>query len=236
MKLPTRIIAIDFETTGLVPMYDYPTSLDAIVFEDGEPTGEAFSVKMAADPKTKISIEAFCVQSGGTDILQDVDGMAKAISRLFPPDGVARGEAMHKFALWAKSVGAFETPNVAHKADFDWAFYEQKMAINSSQYKGTVLSPVWICTKTMARRVIDDRVRHLSLSTVATHLGIEHDKAETHDSRYDAELCGRVYFGLKKAIEEAPIPIPVTTDETSEFAFAKSVQVLQQAIGVDSQE
>lgn len=195
MIYPTRIIATDFETTGLVPNYDSPTSFDAWEFVDAEPTGEHLSLKIQPSLKTKLSLEAYAVQGGENCF--DVQGIARTLEKMFAPESVSAMEAMRQIEAWSEKVGAFQIPCVAQRASFDWGFFDEQLGRYGQRAS---LSPIWICTKTMAKRAFPDMTK-MSLGPIATRLEIEHDAKLQHDSTYDALLCGRVYFGLKAILE-----------------------------------
>lgn len=199
MTYPDKIVSIDFETTGLVAAYDSPTSLDAIVFESGEPTGEALSLKIRPALRTKLSLEAFAVQAGGESAF-DPDKLGEHLARIFPPDAVDAKQAMIVLAEWAGDVGAHLIPNVAQRASFDHAFFDEKLGCFTSVYKDHPLSPIWICTKTMGRLAFPELTKP-SLSALATAVGIECDPRLQHESKYDALLCGHVYFRLKSRLD-----------------------------------
>lgn len=201
---PDRVIALDFETTGLVPAYDHPTSLSAIVFEAGEPTGEMLSLKIQPSVKAKISLEAVAVQ-GGQDVF-NADLLAAKIAELFPADAISARDAFVELAKWSQEVDAKNTPVVAQKASFDWGFYDERIANWSSVTKGCVLCPMWICTKTMARLVMPDLPK-VSLANIALAVGIEADPKKQHESTYDALLCGHVYYRLKALLEKPTEPV-----------------------------
>lgn len=199
IKYPNRVISIDCETTGLVPNYDCITSFDAWEFKDGEPTGEHLSLKIQPSIRTKLSLEAFAVQGG--EGCFSVEGIARTLERLFAPDAISQIEAMARIELWCKGIGAFHIPNVAQRASFDWSFFDEQLGRYA---KGFSFCPLWICTKAMSRAAFPHLEKAASLGQIASLLEIEHDKTMQHDSCYDALLCGRVYFGLKKLLEGAP--------------------------------
>ncbi len=195
MNLPDRILALDFETSGLVPAYDHPLSLTAIVFDDGEPTGEKFTRKMTPGVKCKMSFEALEVQGGS--IKDNREAMAKYLERVFPDDAITAKECLVQLAEWTISNGFNTLPVVAQKAEFDWGFYTEKLCINRSVHAGNVLSPIWICTKTLACHVSPDKSGK-SLDALCGFLGIPGRSTTAHDSEEDALKCGEVYFALKK--------------------------------------
>lgn len=209
---PSRVIAIDFETLGLIANYDSPTSLDAIVFEDGEPTGEALSLKIRPSLRSKISLEAFAVQAGGEESAFDPEKLHEHIKRIFPADAIPAKQAMILLDQWGREVGAHLTPNIAQRASFDHAFFDQQLANWTTVYKGHPLSPIWICTKTMGRIAFPE-ISKPSLATLALAIGIQVERTLLHDSKYDALLCGYVYFGLKDLLESRPGGKPELTLE-----------------------
>lgn len=204
MNLPSRIIAVDFETTGLVPAYDHPTSFSAIVFEDGEPTGEMLSMKIQPGLKAKLSLEALAVQ-GGEEAFNP-STLAAKIAELFPEDAYTARDAFVALHQWGQTVNAARTAIVAQKASFDWGFYDEKLANWSSVTKEAVLGPVWICTKTLAR-VAFPNLPKVNLAAIATACGIEVEAKRQHESTYDALLCGNVYFRLRDMLQAPTAPV-----------------------------
>lgn len=202
---PNRVVAIDFETLGLNYMYDVPTSLACVVFDDGEPTGEVFQSAIRPNPaKLKLSMEALNVQGSfiGADGKLNKTELFNAIEKIFPDDADDTKNTMIRIAEWAKDVDAFNAPCVAHRASFDLGFYDQHLASFTSVYV-SALSPVWICTKTMSRAARLKGSSKFGLQETATLLGIQFDSQQGHDALYDATLCGKVYFGLIDAMRGA---------------------------------
>lgn len=203
MNYPTRYISVDFETTGLVSAYDSPTALALVLFEDGEPTGEAFATRIKPSLKTKLSLEAFAVQAG--DDALDPDKVADHLRALFPPDAPSMVDAMRIAAEWCASVGASRIANVAQKASFDWAFWDDRMMRCTTAFKTPPLSPVWYCTKTMAGLAWPDaRSGQLSLNAVCAALGIAGRTSQAHDAMEDAVLAGRAYWHLRRLLIGEP--------------------------------
>lgn len=200
MYLPNSVLSIDFETTGLIPNYDYPTSFSAVVFDEGEPTGDVFTRKIVPGDKAKISLEALMVQ--GLDLKSEGfrDRLTETIKDLFPDNAVTAKECMEDFAKWSTGSGYNLLPNVAHMASFDWPFFEQKLAINRSVHLGNALSPIWICTKALACHLWPDKAAK-NLDSVLLALGLPKRDSMGHDSLEDAVKCGQAYFGLKKLLE-----------------------------------
>jgi DNA polymerase III epsilon subunit-like protein len=206
IALPNRVICFDCETLGLNPFYDAMTSLTALVMEDGEPTGEVFTTPIRPPLKsTKLNLEAFQVQGQFEDEDGNLDKAAlfAAIERILPDNAPSLRQVMVDLNLWAQTVGAFECPNVAHKASFDLGFYDCKLACYTSLYT-QCLSPMWICTIALARGAMLKGQKKFNLEECCKFLEVPYDPAKGHKSQYDAEMCGRVYFALKAHLE-APV-------------------------------
>lgn len=192
IHLPARVIAVDFETTGLVSAYDSPMAFSAVVFEGGNPTGEALTMRILPSSRTKITIEALGVQAG----ISPGPALAAHVSKLFPEDAVTTQEAVRNLALWSEQVDAHITPCVAQKASFDWAFYSDSFLRCTTAYTVPPLSPLWICTKSLAK-LLDPKAKSVSLDALAVAYELTGRQATGHDALEDAELCGRVYFALR---------------------------------------
>jgi len=197
IHLPERVIAVDFETTGLVSAYDSPMGFAAVLFDGGTPTGERYTVRITPSSRTKISIEALGVQAG----VNPGHALAQHVAKLFPEDAVTTQEAVKGLADWSKGVDGENLPCIAQKASFDWAFYSDSFLRCTTAYTVPPLGPVWICTKSLAR-LLDPKARSVSLDALAVAYGLEGRQATGHDAMEDAVLCGRVYFALRhEAIE-----------------------------------
>ena len=193
---PSRIIALDLETTGLSPMYDYITQIGAVVMEDGVPTEQTFFHNVQPNlSKYKISGEALSVQVGD---MEDEDFAEKAAVWLQSlKDRPSAKEVAEKLSDWCYKVNAWDIPVVAHNAAFDHSF------INgwSFSYRGAFydwLSPVWIDTKEMAAKVIG-RGGNYGLDAVCARYEIT-KRTGGHNDLQDAILCGQVYAKLREEL------------------------------------
>jgi DNA polymerase III epsilon subunit-like protein len=206
MNFPNRVVAFDCETLGLNAMYDALTSVAAVVFEDGEPTGDHFVRVVAPDyTKLKVSMEALNVQGRMFTATGELDreALIAAVERIFPEGAPSSKQVMSELTEWARGVGAWDLPNVAHHASFDLGFYDAKLSCNTTVFR-KALSPIWICTKKMAMAAELKGSKKFGLQETAMLLEIPFEPLATHNAQYDAELCGRVYFGLKAHLE-APV-------------------------------
>lgn len=209
MLLPNHVLAIDFETTGLVPSSDYPNSISLVEFIDGVPTGARFSRRILPDAKAAINLEALQVQglsldTGDIDPSDLVDKLAKEVARLFPANAIPAMQAMAELTDWTSQYRLSRVPLVAHMASFDHGFYDQRMNsyLFRPVHRGATLSPVWICTRTLACHVMPASARK-DLNSCLAFLGLAGRESAGHDSLEDAGKCGEVYFGFRSMIEGA---------------------------------
>lgn len=183
-----KVLSIDVETSGLIPAYDFITQIGAVVMENGEVVGEPFYT--ACQPnwdKFKIAVTAAEIQTGGlVGFIEWIESLKSA------PTG---SEVARLFCDWAQRNGVQELPNIAYKAEFDWAFLESRLFCFTSVFKTPALSPMWIDVLNMARRHFGKTLSNNSLDSVifALELGIERSG---HDALQDAILCGKVFHAL----------------------------------------
>jgi DNA polymerase III epsilon subunit-like protein len=196
MNLPNHILALDFETTGLTT-YDNPTSLTIVEFQDGDPTGQVFDTKIRVPDTTKISLQAIQVQAGERLTASNI---ANFIKNLLPDDAPDQREAMKMLADWTQGNGLTRVPVVAQHAPFDWGFLGN-LERNTTAFKGAYISPVWICTKVLARHAFPD-AKSISLDALCVALNLPRRESTAHDSKEDAILAGRVYFALKEILDQ----------------------------------
>ena len=202
MNLPNRILAFDCETTGLNSMYDFINAFSVVEMIDGELTGNVFTRRVRPSAKLKVSVEAMQVQ--GLDLESDsfdpeelVTKLTAQLSHLFAVNSISALQAATELQDWTTEKGLNRVPVVAHHASFDHAFYNDKL--NNTRAKaiiGHALSPVWICTKTLACHVWPDKhKKDLNSCLVAT--GISPRESLGHDAAEDAVKCGQLYFALR---------------------------------------
>lgn len=207
MNLPNRILALDCETTGLNSMYDFINAISVVEMIDGELTGNVFSRKVRPSAKLKVSMEALQVQgldleSDSFDPEQFVEQLTNQLSNLFPVNSIPALQASMELQLWTTSNGLNRLPVVAHHASFDHAFYNDKL--NNTRAKaiiGNALSPIWICTKTLACHVWPDKHKK-DLNACLAATGIPPRESLGHDAAEDAVKCGQLYFKLRELISK----------------------------------
>jgi len=191
MNYPTKIIALDFETSGLVAKYDQITQIGCVVMENGEVIGAPFNVQIRLNDTQKISKEVLEVQFGVLPTWEDV---AKALKQMYA--GLEAKDAFAQWNEWAIGQTAKDLPVVAWNAAFDFAFYGEKVCAFTTIGGGAILGPTWVCAKTLFRRRFPD-AKKVSLDAALLALGITGREAgQGHDGLQDAILCGRAYFKM----------------------------------------
>lgn len=192
---PSRILAIDVETTGLNSQYDYITQIGAVVMEDGQITGTPFYTRVQPNlGKAKISLDALKVQSGD---IKDEEGL-KAVYETLKAWGSAPS-ARDVAGLFAEWLGAAPPPTVAFNAGFDMGFLSQWMFQQKAAFGKTNLSPITICPMVMARTVYPGGKQY-NLDAVSVLCSLP-PRPAAHDALQDAILAGRCYFNLKDKLE-----------------------------------
>ncbi|NIC42870.1 PolC-type DNA polymerase III [Aquabacterium sp. A08] len=167
----TRIAVIDFETTGMSPLYgDRPTEV-AIVMTEGGRVVDQFQSLM--NPHRRIP-----------GFIAQLTGITDAMVRAAPPVATVMAEA-------ARFVGA--APLVAHNASFDRKFWQAELAA-----LGLDAAQPFACTVLLARRLYPQAPNH-KLSTLAHYLGLARE-GRAHralsDALVTAAVLGRIQADL----------------------------------------
>lgn len=196
-EYPNHVLALDFETTGIT-QFDHPNSLTIAEFMDGEPTGVMLDLKIRVPMKGKLSIEALAVQLGED---AEPEAFGRLVAQMLGADKLNQKDAMAEVYRWSSENNLQNVPVVAQNVNFDRTFYDM-LARNTTAYKGSPLSPVWICTIAMARAAFPDQ-KSFSLDSLAMVLGIPPRESKGHDSRMDALKCGEVYFKLRDRLSNS---------------------------------
>lgn len=186
-----KILAIDLETTGLSPDYDYVTQIACAIMEDGAVV-DAFHTRVSPDiERFRISAGALTTQVG--DFAKESAKVADWLSGLFAAPTAK--EASEMLAEWAQGKGTELMPVVAHNAQFDWSFIWKRITCHKTIFSLTpVFGATWIDTVSLAR-ITDPGRRTYNLDDVAARLGLE-GRPSAHDAMQDAILAGQVYFAL----------------------------------------
>jgi len=198
MPWPRRVVALDFETSGLSSQYDYILQVGLAIMEGGEVVDEPFYTRVQPNlAKFKISGDALAAQLG--DIFTE-DGMGKLATFMMAlRDAPSSREVAQSLASWSERTGAWKFPVVAHNASFDCAFFSQWKFQQSSVLRPSPLSAVWIDTITMMERAFPGGQSY-NLDTCLLLAGLPSRPAD-HDALQDALLAGRLYAHLVEALE-----------------------------------
>lgn len=205
IHLPSHILALDFETTGLSPQYDHPISIAAMEFLDGAWTGKMFYKTIRPSLKSKVSIEALAVQAGThEDDAEYATKLSDMLRAIYGCDNSPK-DVMQEFTEWMFENNLTTVPVVAHNALFDMSFFAEKLECFTSVHKGNAISPIAICTKRLACHVFPkEKPRDArSLDACLLALGLDGRAEKGHNALMDAEAAGRLYFALKEKIENA---------------------------------
>lgn len=167
----TRIAVIDFETTGMSPLYgDRPTEVAIVMTERGRVVDQFQSLM---NPGRHIP-----------GFISQLTGITDAMVRTAPPVAAVMADA-------ARFVGA--APLVAHNASFDRKFWQAELAP-----LGQDATQPFACTVLLARRMYPQAPNH-KLSTLAQHLGLARE-GRAHralsDALVTAAVLGRIQGDL----------------------------------------
>jgi len=157
------IAIIDFETTGMSPVYgDRPTEA-AIVLTEGGRMVDKFQSLM----NPGVRIPAFITQ---------LTGITKAMVQAAPPVEQVMADA-------ARFVG--DCPMVAHNASFDRKFWQAEL-----QQLGQRADHPFACTVLLARRLLPQAPNH-QLGTLARFLSLP-TTGRAHRALADAEVTAEL--------------------------------------------
>lgn len=169
----SRIAVIDFETTGMSPVYgDRPTEVAIVMMDQGRMVDSFQSLMNPGIP-----IPGFISQ---------LTGITNAMARAAPKADTVMAQA-------ARFVG--DTPLVAHNANFDRKFWQAELT--HLGFDG--LQP-FACTVLLSRRLYPHAPNH-KLSTLAGHLHLPR-QGQAHramsDALVTADLLARIQHDLCK--------------------------------------
>lgn len=200
-NLPSRILALDVETSGLVAKYDQITEIAACVMEDGKVEGEPFCSRIRLRPSTKISLEVLALQFGA--FRSDGDGwrdIGRSLKKMY--DAPEPKTVVGDFFNWTILEDARDLPVVAFNASFDYGFYREMFGAFTTIAHGSILSPTWICAMEVFKRAFPDAKKaNLNAACIALRIAAREEE-QGHSALQDAILAGRVYFESRQRIAE----------------------------------
>ena len=185
-------IALDFETSGLVPGVNAPTQLGLIKFENGQPVEES-AFEQLIGPKRHF-------KTGKIERTYDLAAMeVSGLSWKAIKDAPTATEIIPWLNDWARKWDASMLPIVAFRSSFDHGFwsdllflageynrFNQSFEIPNSPFLGG-----WHCAYELAKKTIKG-LPNYKLETVAAHLEIERI-GDAHHALSDARVAGQVY-------------------------------------------
>ncbi len=167
------VIVLDFETTGLSPLYgDRAIEIGAVRIEDGEIKDRFQALMNPGRP-----IDRF---------IEDYTGITNAMLKDAPPCH----EVMCEFADFINDSNL-----VAHNAAFAKRFLDAVLARVSRKYAGE-----FACSLLMARRVYQNAPNH-KLGTLVEYAKIPAEGAY-HRALYDSEMTGKLWLAMLDEITE----------------------------------
>lgn len=200
MNYPKRILALDFETTGLSSMYDYITEVGAAVMDDGEIV-DCFTARIQPGEKFKLDSGAIAIQAGDLKTPEGREKVGQWLGRLF--EAPVSREVAVTFVEWLKRHEAHKLPIVAHNAPFDTGFLNQWIFQQRAVFgKEPQFSPVSICTMALAKLAYPGGGSY-NLDAVAALAGLP-PRNPVHAAASDAVMAGKAYFALVKTLEGVP--------------------------------
>ncbi|MCH8978299.1 MAG: 3'-5' exonuclease [Armatimonadetes bacterium] len=187
----SRILALDFETSGLDPKRHAPVTLGVALMEGEEVIASQEWLFAPPVYKGKVNREYDIVALG----------MSGHTWTTIKRDGLAHSVVCLNLAAWALKNECREAMIVAFNAPFDLAFYSELMFLGGSwsqerrcyqTFTPPLLGP-WQCARMLAADRLD--LPRYSLDAVAEHFGLSR-KGDTHGALEDAILAGRVFHRL----------------------------------------
>lgn len=190
-----KILALDLETTGLSPDYDYITQLAVAIMEDGQVL-DAFHVKVRPDmERFRISAGALTAQVGNfvNEPIKTADWLTALFSAPEP------GDAWGQLVKWATGKQTHLLPVVAHNMAFDHGFVHKRVLCFKTVFGlEPVFGATWVDTLTMAK-IADPGKRSYALDACLERVGLPARPAE-HDAMQDAILAGQLHHKLTEKL------------------------------------
>lgn len=199
-NLPPRVLAIDFETSGLVARYDQVMEIGCVLMEDGQIIGEPFHSRIRLSMTQKVSLESLGKHYAALDSKEAWKEVGRALKAMY--DAPEAKEVLQSFAWWVRLQNAAHTPVVAYNAAFDYGFYSEKFTCFTTIEGGCILGPVWICAMDLVKHVMPGSRRYSLDATLAALSLPPREVGVAHSALQDAILAGRVYFELRRMLED----------------------------------
>ena len=170
-----RYCVFDLETTGLSVKYDHIIEFGAVIVENNRITDERLQLFI----KPPVKLPAFIVNKTNitNEMLEDALPFEQAIDTIL--DFIS-GSVL-----------------VAHNADFDFNFINEKLA----EINREPLTNVCLDTLNLARIIVKNR-KYYRLGIIAKYYGVDYDEETAHRGDYDAEVLANVLVKMFKDIDD----------------------------------
>ncbi len=198
-------VVFDLETTGLSPIFEDIIEFGAVKISGGQVVDtKQFFIKPSK------AISEFTTKLTG---IQESD-VSDAMSEL---EGIKQ---------MTEYLG--DLPLVAHNANFDITFLNEKLAKNGME---ELTNPV--IDSMVVARIINPKARRFRLESVASKLNVNYDSKIAHRADYDADVLAKVWLRMIQRLEDMEAPIKTLGElykyhspELYEKAFANEVTLI----------
>jgi len=190
-----RILCLDFETSASNPRFDHVMQIGAAVMDGGEVT-ETFSYRISLHgTDARISLKAIEAQVGAQNMTPELIG--KEVEKLIK--GKNRQWVMEELKAFCFAHDVYDLPVVGHNVVYyDAAFWSQLLYTSTEDIRRTpMLSPIWVDTLEMARRVFPGS--KLGLDVVCQKLDLP-PRPGGHDALQDAILAGLAFYKMREML------------------------------------
>lgn len=186
---------IDLETTGLSPKRNGVLEIGGMI-EYSKPRIVCEEFHFRCQPFKEDVIEQRAL---------DINGITREEIATFAS---AQENYRRLIALLSKHVYRFNKKDklffIAYNANFDSQFLREFFKKAGDEYYGSYFWHPFVDVMTLAAyHLLKDRADMLDfhLSTVARHMDIKVNKAETHSAMYDVRLTRQLYYKLTKEMK-----------------------------------
>lgn len=169
-QLKEKFIVVDTETTGLNSIFDRILSIGAVIYEDGEPVNQFYSL---INQPVIIPVEA-----------TEINGITKEMIK----DAPSELQVMSDFRDFCGDAIQGKTLFVAYNSSFDFKFI--KSAMERCSIEGNVRH---FDVLSYSRKKIAE-LKNYKQVTVAKHLGI--DNSNAHNAMVDCNMCANILLKL----------------------------------------
>lgn len=198
MSFNNKILAIDFETSGLNPSIHAPIQIGAVIFDlETETVFQSFSSHIGICKRREYDPEALKISGATMEKIETYPSVRSVCD---------------SFSMWYYKNAASTLDVIAFNAPFDFSFYSTMLFCGGrpsfSEGNWIPYNPIllggWKCAKMYSQFAFQgkdssQKPEKLSLSGVAKFLELP-PQGELHDALFDAELAARIYSKVLKLL------------------------------------